>query len=314
VIDFRYHVVSIVAVFLALALGLFIGGTSLRGTFANDISNRTTQVSNTNKKLESQNSSLQGQVGDEQRFETAMEPLVLTNALAGESVVVVSAPGVDGGTRTDIVNALTAAGATVSGDVRLQDALLDPEQATFLDTLSARLSIPGRPVSSGTGPQRAMRLLANVLGVRPQSAPVPAAAAARVLAGFADGNLLTVNGGVAHSASLAVLIAAPPPSGTPDPKVVQSQDALLLDFARDLDRSAVGAVVAGPVDSADTGLVKAARSDKDLSGDVSTVDGVDLPRGVIATVLALAEQAKGGVGSYGTRSGAKAPLPSPSPS
>jgi hypothetical protein len=32
VIDFRYHVVSIVAVFLALALGLFIGATSLRGS------------------------------------------------------------------------------------------------------------------------------------------------------------------------------------------------------------------------------------------------------------------------------------------
>jgi Copper transport outer membrane protein, MctB len=314
VIDFRYHVVSIVAVFLALALGLFIGGTSLRGKFANDISKRTTQVFNTNKKLQSENSSLQGNVRDEQRFETALGPLVLTNALAGDSVVVVSAPGVDGGTRTDIVNALTTAGATVSGDVRLQDALLDPEQATFLDTLTARLSVPGHDVSSGTGPQRAMQLLADVLGVRPQSTPVPAAAAARVLAGFADGNLLTVNGGVAHSASLAVLIAPPPPSGTPDPKTVQAQDALLLDLARDLDRSAVGAVIAGPIAAADTGLLKAARSDKDVTADVSTVDGADVPRGVITTVLALAEQAKGGVGSYGTRSGARAPLPSPSPS
>ena len=40
-IDFRYHVVSIVAVFLALALGLFIGSTSLRGPVANFINNRT---------------------------------------------------------------------------------------------------------------------------------------------------------------------------------------------------------------------------------------------------------------------------------
>ena len=313
-IDFRYHVVSIVAVFLALALGLFIGGTSLRGTFANDISNRTTSVFNTNKKLQSDKSALQANLRDEQRFETALEPLILSNTLAGESVVVVSAPGADGGTRTDVINALTAAGATVSGDVRLQDALLDPEQGTFLETLSARLSVPGHPVTSGTGPQRAMSLLADVLGVRPQSAPVPAGAAARVLAGFADGNLLTVNGGVAHSGSLAVLIAPPPPTGTPNPKLVQQQDALLLDLARDLDRSAVGAVLTGPVAAADTGLVKAARSDKNLTADVSTVDGVDLPRGVIATVLALAEQAKGGVGSYGARSGARAPVPTPSPS
>ena len=313
-IDFRYHVVSIVAVFLALALGLFIGGTSLNGTFASDIKDRTTAVSNKNKELSSTNNALQGQLVDEQRFETAAEPYIFRNDLSGESVVVVSAPGADGGTRSDVVKALTAAGATVSGDVRLQDELLDPAQRTFLDTLTARLDVPGHPVSSGSGSERAMELLADVLGIRPASAPVPAAAAARVLSGFEDGNLLTVDGGVAHPASLAVLIAPPPPSASADPKLVQAQDALLLELARDLDNSAVGAVIAGPVSAADSGLLKAARGNKDVTGDVSTVDGVDLPRGIIATVLALAEQAEGGVGSYGARSGAKAPLPTPSPS
>jgi len=120
VIDFRYHVVSIVAVLLALALGLFIGGTSLRGTFANDINNRTTRVFNDNKKLEGQLSAVQGELNDERRFESAAEPLVLRNALIGQTVVVVSAPGVDGGTRNRLIDALTMAGATVSGDVRLQ--------------------------------------------------------------------------------------------------------------------------------------------------------------------------------------------------
>jgi hypothetical protein len=314
VIDFRYHVVSIVAVFLALALGLFIGSTSLRGTVGSNITSQTDKVVGKNKQLRDEVGGLQNDVRDEQRFETAAGPYIVGNALAGESVVVISAPDVDGGTRSNLVKALTAAGATVTGDVRLEDALFDPEQRTFLETLSARLNVPGRTASSGTGPQRAMTLLADVLGIRPQSTPVPAAAAARVLSGFADGNLLSVKGGVARSASLAVLIAPPPPSTTADPKLVEAQDALLLDLARDLDRSAVGAVVAGPVAAADTGLLKAARGDKNLTADVSTVDGVDLPRGLIATVLALAEQAKGEVGSYGVRSGAEAPLPSPSPS
>jgi len=314
VIDFRYHVVSIVGVFLALALGLFIGSTSLRGPVGSIITNQTEQVVGKNKQLRAEIGALQNDVRDEQNFETSAEPYIVGNALAGQSVVVVSAPGVDGGARSDIVKSLTSAGATVTGDVRLQDALLDPEQRTFLDTLSARLNVPGHTVSSGTGPQRAMTLLADVLGIRPQSDPVPAAAAARVLSGFADGNLLTVNGGPAHGAALAVLIAPPPPAATADPKLVQAQDALLLDLARALDRSAVGAVIAGPVAAADSGLLQAARSDKALTADVSTVDGVDAPRGVIATVLALAEQAKGGVGSYGARNGATAPLPTPSPS
>jgi hypothetical protein len=159
-----------------------------------------------------------------------------------------------------------------------------------------------------------MELLAEVLGIRPQSTPVPASATSRVLAGYSDGNLLTVNGSPVHSASLAVVLAPPPPSDTANPKDEQARDALMLDLARDLDRSALGAVLAGPLASADNGLLKAARSDKEFTADVSTVDGVDLPRGLIATVLALAEQAKGGVGSYGTQSGASEPVPTPSPS
>jgi hypothetical protein len=314
VIDFRYHVVSIVAVFLALALGLFIGGTSLRGTFANDINNRADKVAGQNRALKGEISTLQDQLRDEQRFETATQPFITTSALAGESVVVVSAPGVDGGTRSRLMDALTAAGANVTGDVRLQDALLDPAQRTFLDTLVARLNIPGHPLPAGSGSQRAMGLLAEVLGTRPQSTPVAASATARVLAGYSDGNLLTVSGNPVRSASLAVVLAPPPPNDTANPKDEQARDALLLDLARALDRSAVGAVLAGPLASADDGLLKVARTDKELTTDVSTVDGVDLPRGLIATVLALAEQAKGGVGSYGTQSGASEPVPTPSPS
>ena len=313
-IDFRYHVVSIVAVFLALALGLFIGGTSLRGTFANDINNRADKVAGQNRALKGEISTLQDQLRDEQRFETTVQPYITTNALAGESVIVVSAPGVDGGTRSRLIDALTAAGANVTGDVRLQDALLDPAQATFLDTLVARLNIPGHGVPAGNGAQRAMALLAEVLGIRPQGTPVSASATARVLAGYADGNLLTVNGNPVRSGSLAVVLAPPPPNDTVNPKDEQAKDALLLDLTRALDRSAVGAVLAGPVGSADNGLLKAARDDKNITADVSTVDGVDLPRGLIATVLALAEQSKGGVGSYGTQNGASEPAPTPSPS
>ena len=40
-IDFRYHVVSIVAVFLALAIGIVLGSTELQGPTYN-ILNRTT--------------------------------------------------------------------------------------------------------------------------------------------------------------------------------------------------------------------------------------------------------------------------------
>jgi len=40
VISFRYHVVSIIAVFLALALGIVVGTTALNGPITTDLRNK----------------------------------------------------------------------------------------------------------------------------------------------------------------------------------------------------------------------------------------------------------------------------------
>ena len=52
-IDFRYHVVSIVAVFLALALGLFLGSTTLQGRVFDDLKGRVHSETRTNDQLRS---------------------------------------------------------------------------------------------------------------------------------------------------------------------------------------------------------------------------------------------------------------------
>src|SRR5207248_8671418 len=123
-------------------------------------------------------SQLRAQVNDEQGFETAAAPFVVRNALAGQAIVVVSAPGVDDGTRHHFFDMLSTAGATVSADIRVQNALLDPQQDSFLTTLVARLTPPDRALPGGGGGRRAVALLADALGTRPQSpSPAPAAVA-----------------------------------------------------------------------------------------------------------------------------------------
>jgi hypothetical protein len=313
VIDFRYHVVSIVAVFLALALGLFIGSTTLRGKVGANISKRTENVTHENNKLRGELSDARSLLSRDEAFDNALTPYAVAGQLSGQSVVLVSAPGVDDGLRKRVTAALTLAGATLNGDIRLQDGLLDPQQDEFLKTLTDRVAAPGRPLPNGTGAQRALALLADVLGARPSDQPVSTAAAGRILSAYGDGKLLSVAGDSPHPASLGVLIAAPaPPSDDPD---AAAQVALLGEFAHDLDRTAVGAVITGPAAADEAGgLLDLVRSNSSLRGDVSTVDSADLPSGVIATVMALAEQAMGRSGSYGSGSGADAPLPSPSPS
>jgi len=319
VIDFRYHVVSIVAVFLALALGLFIGATTLRGTVRGDITTRTEAVAHSNGVLRGQVSGLNKQLKAAQSVDNALMPYAVQGRLAGQSVVVVSAPGIDSSIRSNVLKALALAGATVAADVRLQDQLLDPQQEQFVGSLADQVAIASRPLPNASGSVRAMSVLADALVTNPQLKPVSRTSAARVLSAFAAGNLLSVSGDVTQPGSVAILLAPPAPAPTAgtsaSPSPSPSTSSLLTSLARDLDTKSTGTVVAGPQTSDQSGgLVDAIRSDKTLRGLVSTVDDADLPSGVIATVLALAEQSSGQAGSYGIGPGKDAPVPVPSPS
>ena len=312
-IDFRYHVVSIMAVFLALALGLFIGSTSLRGKAANNIQGQLTSVANENKKLSGQLSDTRSQLSHALAFGRAVEPYVLSDRLAGETVTVVSAPDVDGDVRDAVVEGVEQAGATVTGDVRLQSTLLDPQQDQFLLTLTDQLALPGRTPAAGSGSQRALALLADVLATRPQNATVGAGAVGKVIAAYSDGKLISVNGDDPRPASLVLFLSAAPVANPEASDTAAT--SLLADFAHDLDRSSTGTVVAGPsAAAADGGLLSVIRDDKALRANVSTVDGAEFPSGVIASVMALAEQTSGKAGSYGVTTDGDQPLPSPSPS
>ena len=316
-IDFRYHVVSIVAVFLALALGLFIGATSLRDTVKGDITTRTDAVFHTNQTLRSQIGDLKSQLKDAQSFDSGLTPYAVQGRLAGESVVVISAPGVDGNIRNNILKSLSLAGANVTADVRLQNQLLDPNQAQFLSTLTDQVAISGHSVPNASGNARALALLADVLVTSPQQKPVARTAATRVLSAFAAGSLLSTSGDSTQPGSVAVLIAppGPPAMASPSPSPGTDTSSLLTTFARDLDANSTGTVVAGPQTSDQSGgLIDQIRHDKTLDGLVSTVDDADLPSGIITTVLALAEQTGGGAGNYGIGPGRNAPLPAPSAS
>ena len=312
-IDFRYHLVSIMAVFLALALGLFIGSTSLRGKAANNIQGQLTSVANENKKLSADLADTRSQLNHQLAFGKAVEPYVVRGRLTGETVTVVSAPDVDGDVRDALTSTLEDAGATVTGDIRLQPTLLDPQQDQFLLTLTSRVSLPGRTPPAGSGGERALALLADVLGSGTQSPPVGSAAAGKLIAAYSDGKLISVNGDDPHPASLVLLLAAAPPD-SPD-AADTAATALLAGFAHDLDRAATGVVVAGTSAAAGSGgLLATIRDDKSLRADVSTVDGAEAPSGVIALVVALDEQAEGRAGSYGVATDGDEPLPSPSPS
>ena len=165
-ISFRYHLVTIVAVFLALGLGLLAGTTVLKPILVRSLQKRTNSLEQQNRSLDLQLSQQRG-VGDETL------PYLVSGRLGGDQVVLVTTDGADPSMVGEAKTAVKLSGGTpivldvtsrmAATDADLQDALakiLDaPSTATRqqLQRLAAqriaqRLAAP--PTASGSGGQK----------------------------------------------------------------------------------------------------------------------------------------------------------------
>ena len=310
-IDFRYHLVSIIAVFLALAVGIVVGTTALNGPIADNLQGSISSLSANKRQLQGEVSDLRGTIGRDNDFTTLIAGTVLKGELTGQRVLVVSTPEADQGVRDAVLRDLTTAGATVVGQVRLRPDLFDPAKSATVDGVVAQVLPSDVTIPSGSSSERAAATLATAL-VRRTGSTVTAAQSQQVIGGFQGAHLLDIDSdAVLPTATLVLMLAGPAPSGKPAD--LKARNAAELALARAFDARA-GMVLAGPVTALDPGgLLGALRDDGALTRSVSTVDSVDTPRGQVAVVLALHQQTQDGVGSYGDGRGAQGPAPSPLP-
>ena len=138
-IDFRYHLVSIIAIFLALALGLIVGASALRGSVTAQLRGQAAQLNKENKNLLAQKRETDQLNGYDGQVIQAIAPQVVAGRLKGQSVVFVEAPGADEQMRAQTADIVSRAGARISGYVALQDKYLDPNQLATLAELTDQL-------------------------------------------------------------------------------------------------------------------------------------------------------------------------------
>jgi hypothetical protein len=301
VIDFRYHLVSLIAVFLAVALGIVIGTTALNAPILEDLEGEVAALAEDKRELETQTQELQAQVDTGDAFGQAVAPALVAGSLTGRSVVLV-ATGEDVAAETveELTTLVGEAGGTVTGTIRLQPGYTDPAGAAELQSYVTGPGLPTGvtlPETDDTG-QLVGSLLGQVL-MRPAApgATVPdTAALSSVLAGLRALDVLDVESASVTPADYAVLLTA----GAPAEEDAAQRTDTLVDLALALDAAGSGAVVAGDAASAgDTGLVGVIRVDPEDSAAVSTVDNVDTAPGRISTVLALGREGAGTSGAYG---------------
>src|SRR5436190_23094805 len=314
-IDFRYHIVSIVAVFLALGLGLLVGATALQPTALGGLISLSQREHQQIGAALATNRQLNRQLDSNDQWAQANAPQLLHGLLAGERVVVVEAPGASSQVVSGVSDALAEAGATVSGQVQIQDKFFDVSRATQqqLTQLAQRftpvaVSLQGSPVA------QASQAIAGAILTR-DGAGQPVAgqrdsASAALLSGFGAEGFLAVNGQPDARATLAIVII---PDTPPSTSISDPQSQRLVTLAQQLNLTGQGTVVAGSVTGSGPGSAIDVMRNGGRAGHLSSVDNADHAVGQIVVAQALYEQLRGISGSYGIGPGATAPGPSPAP-
>jgi hypothetical protein len=316
VIDFRYHLVSIIAVFLALALGIVVGTTSLNGGIVDTLKSSNNKLIKDKRNLETDVRDLRESVGRRDDFTEGLASQLVAGRLAGERVLFVAAPGASDGVLKDLQQLVGKAGGTPTAVLRLRDDLLDPGKNQVVDDLVAQVAPAGVDLPEGGAPaDRAAVELAAALVAKSSATALSSDAAAKILGGFTGADLVQVQAPAGSKsagtepATMAVLVTGGADGKALDEAGEQRQRAVLT-LARALDDRSQGVVVTGPLSSAETGgLLQALRGDGDLRERVSSVDVADTPYGQVTVVLALDEQDAGGAGRYGEGPGAEAAAP-----
>jgi hypothetical protein len=296
VIDFRYHIVSIVAIFFALGAGVVLGAGPLKGTGSDIVQ---AQADKDRASLEDARAQLiQAKTLDKYRDDyVAKVTAGLTDGkLKDRRVAIVTMPQADSGLTSSVQDALTNAGAQVTTQISLTDKLFDPAQRQLIEPLvnqlvTADVTFP----TNSTTYQRAGLIMARGIVAREEGRTVDSEAT-KIISGLTDSNLLSVKPTPKDRASLVVVIAAKPPTPTPDNSAYN--DAVnLIDG---LDLGSAGVVVAGTPETAQNGgLLKSLRGDSEATKLVSSVDVANMPSGQATVVFALAEQLSGKAGQYG---------------
>jgi hypothetical protein len=302
VISFRYHLVSVIGVFLALALGIVIGTTALNGPITTDLRKQVNTLKSDRSTLAQQVKTLQGQLGDAGQFASSFGAQIVNGTLTKQNVVIVGLPGAVGSVIDGIAKQISAADGRVSGQVQLTPAYVDQRRGSDIVSLATGSVRPlglTLPVVNDPG-QLGGALLAYVLLGKGEPTDL-----SQVVGGFSELHMISVSGSITPSTTVVVVGTGAMPNGDYGAKSE-------LAMVSALQRAGGHVVVAGDAASAtQSGIVAEIRNSAAIRSAVSTIDDADGPIGQVTTVLAIADATHTNFGQYGTGKGADAMFPVP---
>ena len=121
-VTLRFYLVSLVAVFLALAMGVVVGSTLIDRAIVDRLDRSVASVSRRLDRQQEENAELQDELQELREYSDATAPRVVEGALEGGAVAVVAERGVEPSVVEDAVAMLQSADGTTPGILWLEPA------------------------------------------------------------------------------------------------------------------------------------------------------------------------------------------------
>ena len=276
-ISYRHHIVSLVAVFLALAVGVVLGGGPL-SELARDPAATSARAG-----AQRQETQRVASFGDD--FATASATTLYDGRLKDQPVSILTLPGADGEVVSGLVAEVERAGGSVAGTYEAQPVLVDADEKSLVDTMGSQLmtTLGDGAVSADASTYPRIGELIGLASVAPEESAKDAASVRQSLAGA---DLLVSPAGARRTSLLLVVLGE------------DTDNAILSGLLSGLSAKATGVVVAGDTSSGVDGDLRALRGEP-VADEVATIDGVDSQVGRVTAVLALARALQVPGGSFG---------------
>ena len=306
-IDFRYHLVSLISVFLALAVGVVLGAGPLQNSLGTALNDQVTALRENRNATQAKLEQTETAVNERDSYITQAATSLLPGTLASKNVAMVLLPDAKAEDADAIAAQLKNAGATVTGRVSLTSTWVDLSRENYRSTFSGQVQghlgstnskdangILGEALAKAlTANDDSSRVLMDMLSVTVDKSGTP---------------FISVDSTPTAAAEMIVVVGPRPQASSGKGSTVEAspgQDPKAWAKALEGTAGRTPTVVVGSADG-DGGVVGIIRSEK---AKVTTIDSVGQIAASVSTPLALASTRAGTTGHYGFDKGAEAVMP-----
>lgn len=306
-IDFRYHLVSLISVFLALAVGVVLGAGPLQNSLGTALNDQVTALRENRNATQAKLEQTETAVNERDSYITQAATSLLPGTLASKNVAIVLLPDAKAEDADAIAAQLKNAGATVTGRVSLTSTWVDLSRENYRSTFSGQVQghlgstnskdangILGEALAKAlTANDDSSRVLMDMLSVTVDKSGTP---------------FISVDSTPTAAAEMIVVVGPRPQASSGKGATVEAspgEDPKAWAKALEGTAGRAPTVVVGSADG-DGGVVGIIRSEK---AKVTTIDSVGQIAASVSTPLALASTRAGTTGHYGFDKGAEAVMP-----